>query len=124
MVNGSKLLSKTELVLFLNKCDILAAKLKAGTRFKDYVPVYDGTNTTDGVTRCEPFPPVLDCIAGDGNDITDPCNPVSCSSSPQVPCNTEEPFLQSELRIFTCLVQGFGLTAIGRTVLSTVTSQL
>ena len=124
MVNGSKLLSKTELVLFLNKCDILAAKLKAGTRFKDYVPVYDGPNTTDGVTRCEAFPLILDCIARDGNDITDPYNSVSCSSSPQVPCNTEEPFLQSELRIFTCLVHGLESTAIGRTVLSTATSQL
>ena len=93
MVNASKLLSKTELVLFLNKCDILAAKLKAGTRFKDYVPVYDGTNTTDGVTRCEPFLLVFDCIASDGNNITDLCNPVACSSAPEVPCNTEEPFL-------------------------------
>ena len=105
MVNASKLLFKTELVLFLNKCDILAAKLKAGTRFKDYVPGYDGTNTTDGVTRCEPFPLVIDCIASDGNNITDPCNPVSCSSASQVPCNTEESFLQSELRVFTYLVK-------------------
>jgi hypothetical protein len=70
MVNASKLLSKTELVLFLNKCDILTVKLKAGTRFKDYVPVYDGKNTMDGVTRCEPFALVLDYIAryGDGFD--------------------------------------------------------
>jgi len=77
MVNASKLLSKTQLVLFLNKCDILAAKLKAGVRFEDYVPVYDGTNTVDGVTRCESFPLVLDCIVKDGNDMTDPYNRVS-----------------------------------------------
>ena len=99
MVNASKLLSKTELVLFLNKCDILSAKLKAGTQFKDYVPVYDGANEMGGVTRCEPFALVLDffrerrqCL------LTDPCNPVSRSSAPQVPCGTEEPFLQSELQ--------------------------
>lgn len=69
MVNASKLLSKTELVLFLNKCDILSAKLKAGTQFKDYVPVYDGANEMGGVTRCEPFALVLDFIARDGNDF-------------------------------------------------------
>jgi len=69
MINASKLLSKTELVLFLNKCDILTAKLEAGTRFKDYVQVYDGTNTMEGVTRCEPFALVVDCIARDGNDV-------------------------------------------------------
>jgi len=49
MINASKHLSKTELVLFLNKCDILAAKLKADTRFNDHVPVYDGANTVDGL---------------------------------------------------------------------------
>lgn len=59
MINASKLLSKTEIVLFLNKCDILTAKLKAGTRFNDYVPGYDGKNTLDEVTRCETI--VLGC---------------------------------------------------------------
>jgi hypothetical protein len=52
VINASKLFSKTEIVLFLNKCDILTTKLKMGVRFKDYVPGYEGTNTMDGVTRC------------------------------------------------------------------------
>lgn len=59
MINTSKLLSKTEIVLFLNKCDILTAKLRAGALFKDYVPGYDGPNTMHGVTRCQSLPLVL-----------------------------------------------------------------
>jgi len=75
MVNASKLLFKTEIVLFLNKCDILTAKLKAGARFKSYVPTYDGTNTMDGVTRCESLTPHLSCITTEGNEVTEACNP-------------------------------------------------
>jgi hypothetical protein len=103
MINASKLLSKTEIVLFLNKCDILAAKLRAGVRFKDYAHVYDGPNTVDGVTRCESFPLVIDCNARCGNNMTDSRNPISRSSAPQVPRDTEEPFFQGGLQILTYL---------------------
>jgi hypothetical protein len=36
---SSKLLSKVQFILFLNKCDLLAAKLKRGTsKIQDYFP--------------------------------------------------------------------------------------
>lgn len=50
-VCSSKLLQNSEKVLFLNKCDILQAKLTSGVQFKDWVSKYDGPNTLDGVTR-------------------------------------------------------------------------
>jgi G-protein alpha subunit len=100
-INASKLLSKTEVVLFLNKCDILTAKLKAGAQFKDYVPVYDGANTMEGVTRCELLvASQLREREREGNGMTDSCYLVSRSPAPQVPCDTEEPFHQSESRMF------------------------
>ena len=37
-VCSSRLLVKTQIILFLNKCDILRAKLKRGVKVKDYVP--------------------------------------------------------------------------------------
>ncbi|KAG6818988.1 hypothetical protein H0H93_016608 [Arthromyces matolae] len=36
----SKLLAKTQLILFLNKCDLLRRKLKRGIQVKDYLPSY------------------------------------------------------------------------------------
>ncbi|EJD01920.1 G-alpha-domain-containing protein [Fomitiporia mediterranea MF3/22] len=45
MVCSNKLLARTELVLFLNKCDLLDRKLKNGVRFGDFVKSYgDGEN--------------------------------------------------------------------------------
>ncbi|KAF7329875.1 G-protein alpha subunit [Mycena kentingensis (nom. inval.)] len=37
---GSKLLTKTQLILFLNKCDLLKRKLKRGIKLKTYLPSY------------------------------------------------------------------------------------
>jgi len=50
-VCSSKLLQNSEMVLFLNKCDILQAKLTSGVMFRDWVPKYDGPNTLDGVAK-------------------------------------------------------------------------
>ncbi|KAG6888256.1 hypothetical protein C0995_009457 [Termitomyces sp. Mi166 len=36
----SKLLAKTQLILFLNKCDLLRRKLKRGVRVRDFLPSY------------------------------------------------------------------------------------
>ena len=36
-VCSNKLLAKVDLVLFLNKCDILESKLKSGVRLQKYV---------------------------------------------------------------------------------------
>ncbi|KAJ7216564.1 heterotrimeric G protein alpha subunit, partial [Mycena pura] len=37
---SSKLLTKTQLILFLNKCDLLKRKLKRGIKLKTYLPSY------------------------------------------------------------------------------------
>lgn len=53
-VCSSKLLAKTQLVLFLNKCDLLDKKLRAGVQVKDYVPSFgDRSNTLGTVAKCE-----------------------------------------------------------------------
>ncbi|THH04308.1 hypothetical protein EW145_g5618 [Phellinidium pouzarii] len=52
LVCSHKLLARTELVLFLNKCDLLDSKLKNGVRFADYVRSYgDGENEATAVGR-------------------------------------------------------------------------
>jgi guanine nucleotide-binding protein subunit alpha len=51
---SNRLLFATNLVLFLNKCDILKSKLDAGAQFADYIPSYgDRPNDFDSVTTCE-----------------------------------------------------------------------
>jgi guanine nucleotide-binding protein alpha-1 subunit len=51
---SSKLLSKAQLILFLNKCDVLHAKLKRGILIKDSIPSY-GKKENDFLTatKCE-----------------------------------------------------------------------
>ncbi|KAF4616573.1 hypothetical protein D9613_008941 [Agrocybe pediades] len=48
-VCSSKLLSKTTLILFLNKCDLLKRKLKMGVQVKKYLPSY-GDRPNDATT--------------------------------------------------------------------------
>jgi len=51
-ITSNKLLQKTNLVLFLNKVDILQAKLASGIRFADYFPSYGlRPNDYDSVSR-------------------------------------------------------------------------
>ncbi|KAG8679537.1 hypothetical protein FRC11_003607, partial [Ceratobasidium sp. 423] len=40
----NKVLEKVSIVLFLNKCDLLKAKLAAGVQFKKYMTTYQGPN--------------------------------------------------------------------------------
>ncbi|KAJ4468919.1 guanine nucleotide binding protein, alpha subunit [Lentinula aciculospora] len=48
----NKLLAKVDLVLFLNKCDILESKLKAGVRLAKYVKSFgDRTNNLETVSK-------------------------------------------------------------------------
>lgn len=50
---SSKLLAKVELILFLNKCDLLAKKLESGTRLAKFVPSFkDHPNNLETVTKC------------------------------------------------------------------------
>ena len=46
-------LEKTDLVLFLNKCDILRAKLESGIRLSDYIVSYgDRPNDFESASTC------------------------------------------------------------------------
>lgn len=52
-VVSSKLLAKTSIVLFLNKCDLLGQKLLSGVKVRDYVHSYgDRPNDVENATRC------------------------------------------------------------------------
>jgi guanine nucleotide-binding protein subunit alpha len=53
-VCSSKLLAKTQIILFLNKCDLLQAKLKRGVLIKDHIPSY-GNRSNDAVTVTKYF---------------------------------------------------------------------
>lgn len=48
----NKLLAQTELVLFLNKCDLLDKKLRNGAKFSDWVKSYTGPNDAVQVATC------------------------------------------------------------------------
>src|ERR1700722_3387589 len=52
-----KLLTKTQIILFLNKCDLLQAKLMRGVKIRDRVPSYgDRKNDISTATKCRvPF---------------------------------------------------------------------
>jgi len=50
---SSKFLRKVELVLFLNKCDLLAKKLEAGIRLAEFLPTFkDYPNDWETVAKC------------------------------------------------------------------------
>ena len=52
-VCASKLLARTQLVLFLHKCDLLERKLAAGIRVRAYVPSFgDRENNMGTVAKC------------------------------------------------------------------------
>ena len=49
-----QILSKTQIILFLNKCDLLEQKLRAGVKVRTYVPSFgDRSNDVDTVKKCE-----------------------------------------------------------------------
>jgi hypothetical protein len=49
----SRLLARTQLILFLNKCDLLRRKLKRGIKIKEYHPSYgDRPNDVTAVVKC------------------------------------------------------------------------
>ncbi|EMD34917.1 heterotrimeric G-protein alpha subunit [Gelatoporia subvermispora B] len=51
-VCSSKLLAKTQIILFLNKCDLLDKKLKNGVKVKDHIHTFgDRANNVDTVQR-------------------------------------------------------------------------
>lgn len=53
MICSNKMLANVELVLFLNKCDILDRKLKSGIRLAKYVRSFqDRPNDSETVQKC------------------------------------------------------------------------
>lgn len=48
---SSKLLAQSDIILFLNKYDILGQKLKAGINFASYVTSYKDRNTVEAVGK-------------------------------------------------------------------------
>lgn len=51
---SNPLLAKTSLVLFLNKIDIMKAKLQSGIRFGDYIVSYGNRpNDFDSTSNCK-----------------------------------------------------------------------
>lgn len=54
---SNPLLKKTELILFLNKCDILRAKLSSGIRLADYIVSYGSRpNDFESASQCKSCP--------------------------------------------------------------------
>ena len=51
-VCSNKLLAKVDLVLFLNKCDLLRKKLESGVRLCHYMPTYNRPNDYATVSQC------------------------------------------------------------------------
>jgi guanine nucleotide-binding protein alpha-1 subunit len=53
-VCSSQLLAKIQIILFLNKCDLLQTKLKRGILVKNHIRSYgNGSNDPVSVTKCE-----------------------------------------------------------------------
>ena len=51
---ASKLLAKTQLILFLNKCDLLRRKLKRGIQVNQFLPSFgDRPNEVSTVVKCK-----------------------------------------------------------------------
>ena len=52
----SKLLQNVNIVLFLNKCDLLKKKLESGVRLNHYMPSYNRPNDYKTVSQCTSLP--------------------------------------------------------------------
>lgn len=48
----SKLLAHVNIILFLNKCDLLKKKLESGVQLKHYMPSYNRPNDYETVSQC------------------------------------------------------------------------
>ncbi|CDO72779.1 hypothetical protein BN946_scf184994.g32 [Trametes cinnabarina] len=74
-VCSTKLLAKVQLILFLNKCDLLEKKLARGVRVVDYIPTYGSKpNDLEHVSRCTSSFPLFTC---DFKDISARHSPIA-----------------------------------------------
>ena len=73
-VVSSKLLAKTSIVLFLNKCDLLEQKLLSGVKVKDFVHSYgDRPNDVTHATKCQLLLLALAAVADQGGVLDRLC---------------------------------------------------
>lgn len=73
----NKLLSHVNIVLFLNKCDLLKKKLDAGVRVANYVASYNHPNDYTTVSQCRSLSTCRDVMRdadGRGSHSTGFCN--------------------------------------------------
>ena len=62
-----QMLAKTQIILFLNKCDLLEKKLRAGVKVRTHVPSFgDRSNDVDTVKYCEHSQSPLDAGSDSG----------------------------------------------------------
>lgn len=60
MIVTNRLLKDTNLILFLNKVDLLRTKLTSGIKLREYVVSYgDRPNDLDSATACEYLPSII-----------------------------------------------------------------
>ena len=48
----SPALARTDFLLFLNKCDLLDAKLRQGLKLHKFIPQYNGGNNLQEAVKC------------------------------------------------------------------------
>ena len=62
-VTANKVLANTQIILFLNKYDLLVKKLKRGVKVRDYISSYAGReNTPEAAIKCRCQWLVLSCV--------------------------------------------------------------
>ena len=54
----NKLLAHVNIVLFLNKCDLLKKKVESGVRLNHYMPSYNRPNDSETISQCACFTPM------------------------------------------------------------------
>lgn len=84
---STRLLTKTQIILFLNKCDLLKEKLKKGVKVKTYLTSYgDRPNDVNSVVKCKPVPsssPFLPEVDSEHADLRDKFKDIHQTVSPE-----------------------------------------
>ncbi|KAI0347879.1 G-alpha-domain-containing protein [Trametopsis cervina] len=69
LVVSNKLLANVNIILFLNKCDLLKKKLESGVKLKHHLPGYrDRPNDYESVSKCDPLSPSILCMSSTNAD--------------------------------------------------------
>jgi hypothetical protein len=96
---GSKLLAKATMILFLNKCDLLKRKLRAGVQVKHYLPSFGARpNEAGAVVKCT----WSDYLGVWGLWVL--TDVFVCRSKGEVPRGDEAELAGAEVELFLCYV--------------------